>query len=330
MRIIKSIINIVSVMAVIVMMGSCKPGVPDDYIQPGKMEDILYDYHIAMAMADEGDPSQRDQRIVEYKEAVLKKYGCTDKQFETSMEYYMRHTERLHDIYENLADRLNDEAKDLGAEGSAAKATYAANGDTANVWKGPQSLVLMPKPGFNSYSFTVKVDTAFHAGDKLQLQFNSSYIIQDGTRNAVAVMAVTLSNDSIVTQTMRISSDSRMTSVYAGAPDMKIKAIRGFILFLPDNGVIPTTTLKILCLTDIQLLRIHAPKPGSTPAGAMPAGPMPPTGGAPQPTGGSSQPTIQAQPAAGLPAPGQPMPAAAATPSSQPAPKPRPAMRPVK
>ena len=25
----------------------CKPGIPSEYLSPGEMEDILYDYHIA-------------------------------------------------------------------------------------------------------------------------------------------------------------------------------------------------------------------------------------------------------------------------------------------
>ena len=29
----------------------CKPGVPSKYIQPNEMEEILYDYHLAGAMA---------------------------------------------------------------------------------------------------------------------------------------------------------------------------------------------------------------------------------------------------------------------------------------
>ena len=148
------IINMLCLTALAAIVVACKPGVPDDYIQPGEMEDILYDYHVAMAMAQQGDEAHRDERIVEYKEAVLRKYGYTDKQMDASMRYYMRHTDQLHDIYDKLAERLDNEAKDLGANGSGmgmAK-TYKQNGDTADVWKGPQAVVLMPEAGQNSYS----------------------------------------------------------------------------------------------------------------------------------------------------------------------------------
>ena len=31
----------------------CKPQVPDEYIQPNQFEDILYDYHLAIAMGNQ-------------------------------------------------------------------------------------------------------------------------------------------------------------------------------------------------------------------------------------------------------------------------------------
>lgn len=32
---------------------SCKPGTPDGVLGAGKMEDVLYDYHMAQAMAQQ-------------------------------------------------------------------------------------------------------------------------------------------------------------------------------------------------------------------------------------------------------------------------------------
>ena len=34
------------------MMVACKPSVPRQYIQPGEMEDILYDYYVSQGMAE--------------------------------------------------------------------------------------------------------------------------------------------------------------------------------------------------------------------------------------------------------------------------------------
>ena len=35
----------------LLMVIGCKPMVPSEYIQPEDMEDLLYDYHIATALA---------------------------------------------------------------------------------------------------------------------------------------------------------------------------------------------------------------------------------------------------------------------------------------
>ena len=36
---------------VFLLIVACTPTVPKEYIQPGEMEDILYDYHVAQAMS---------------------------------------------------------------------------------------------------------------------------------------------------------------------------------------------------------------------------------------------------------------------------------------
>ena len=79
---------------------ACKPGTPSQYIQPDEMEDILVEYYMAKAMAQQ-NPSQdeREYNIAMYAEAVLKKRGLTEAEFDSSMVYYTRHADLLHSIY---------------------------------------------------------------------------------------------------------------------------------------------------------------------------------------------------------------------------------------
>lgn len=97
-------------------MFSCKPQVPDEYIQPDEFEDILYDFHLADGMANgNGDRADVSYDVTLYRQAVLHKYGITQAEFDSSLVYYMRHADRLHKIYENLSQRFEDEAMALGA-----------------------------------------------------------------------------------------------------------------------------------------------------------------------------------------------------------------------
>lgn len=92
---------------------SCKPSLPRDVLSKGKMTDILFDYHIALAMAQSEDGGSEKNSLA-YREAVLKKHDVTSADFDSSMVYYMRHTELLHDVYKDLAERLDKEVVALG------------------------------------------------------------------------------------------------------------------------------------------------------------------------------------------------------------------------
>lgn len=55
----------------LLLMVACKPQVPSDYLQPGEMEDILYDYHLAQAMAQRNEGGSEAERMVAYREMVF-------------------------------------------------------------------------------------------------------------------------------------------------------------------------------------------------------------------------------------------------------------------
>ena len=48
----KSLRKVFGAVAAVLLFPACKPGVPSDLIQPAELEDLLYDYHIAQAMAE--------------------------------------------------------------------------------------------------------------------------------------------------------------------------------------------------------------------------------------------------------------------------------------
>ena len=58
----------------VALLVGCKPGTPSEYIQPDDMEDILVDYHMARAMAEQADGpfEERSYRQALYVEAVMK------------------------------------------------------------------------------------------------------------------------------------------------------------------------------------------------------------------------------------------------------------------
>ena len=268
----KLMICLVAVMALLFCVSSCKPSLPSGVLSKGKMTDILYDYHLALAMAHMDDNGDKGQSLA-YREAVLRKHDVTSAEFDSSMVYYMRHTELLEDVYKDLTDRYNNEITAMG--GSAKEggefANLSATGDTANVWNLAASMVFMPVKPFNSTSFDIKVDSTFHKGDRLMLDFDAQFIYQDGMRNGVAMLAVQFGNDSIAQRTIMIQSSQHYSVELSDDDSLGIKSVKGyFMLMNGDNGtdVSSQTTLKLMFLEHIKLIRMHPQKPVAAPAGS--------------------------------------------------------------
>ena len=268
----KLMICLVAVMALLFCVSSCKPSLPGGVLSKGKMTDILYDYHLALAMAHMDDNGDRGQSLA-YREAVLRKHDVTSAEFDSSMVYYMRHTELLEDVYKDLTDRYNNEITAMG--GSAKEggefANLSATGDTANVWNLAASMVFMPVKPFNSTSFDIKVDSTFHKGDRLMLDFDAQFIYQDGMRNGVAMLAVQFGNDSIAQRTIMIQSTQHYSVELSDADSLGIKSVKGYFMLMNDDngtGVSSQTTLKLMFLEHIKLIRMHPLKPVAAPSGS--------------------------------------------------------------
>lgn len=268
----KLMICLVAVMALLFCVSSCKPSLPSGVLSKSKMTDILYDYHLALAMAHMDDNGDKGQSLA-YREAVLRKHDVTSAEFDSSMVYYMRHTELLEDVYKDLTDRYNNEITAMG--GSAKEggefANLSATGDTANVWNLATSMVFMPVKPFNSTSFDIKVDSTFHKGDRLMLDFDAQFIYQDGMRNGVAMLAVQFGNDSIAQRTIMIQSTQHYSVELSDADSLGIKSVKGYFMLMNGDdgtGVSSQTTLKLMFLEHIKLIRMHPQKPVAAPAGS--------------------------------------------------------------
>ena len=250
-----SLFMILSMMLVM----ACTPSVPSQYIQPGDMEDILYDYHLAQAMVKaEQLGDNGDFEKTKYFLAVLQKHGVTEADFDSSMVYYYSHLVKLKKIYTEVNERLADDAKELGAAvGEIGKySQYSSVGDTANIWKGATDILLIARPTMNRFDFTVAADTSFYKGDSFMFQFMSEYIWQVGSKDAVVCLLAKYEGDSIV-QTVNHISVAGLAQIRVPAiREKKLKEMQGYIYLCKDNGE-EDHTRKMMFISQIQLIRFH-------------------------------------------------------------------------
>lgn len=228
-----------------------------------KMEEILYDYYLAENLANRPTHVADRKNEYAYRLAVLKKHGVSKAEFDSSMVYYYRHTDELRKIYKNLSERINKEAMDVGlaTQTPNSYASYSTTGDTAQVWKDLHSIVLTTIEPYNLHSFTIEIDTTYHKGDQILLNFDTQFIFQDGMRDGVALLAVQFNNDSIASQTVRMSSSSHFSLSVTDHKQLGIKRIRGYFMLNKDlSSNASISTLRLMNLYNIHMLRIHPKK----------------------------------------------------------------------
>ena len=249
------------IVALLLAVVGCKPTVPSDYLSPSEMEDILYDYHLAVAMAQNSNAS--DMQRKSWQLAVLKKHGVSEQEFDRSMAYYMRHTERMQTIYEHLADRMGQEARSLGASDAELSqyGSIASRGDTTNLWPGRKTLMLSTFAPYNKYTFELKVDTAYHRGDRLVLSYDALFLLQEGMRNLTVGLIVTFANDSTVQQVQEVASDMRQTL----SVEDRHQARERFLPPGPQRAAAHDDADALLCRE--REARAHPPAEGPAPGG---------------------------------------------------------------
>ena len=244
--------------AIAPLFQSCKPSLPSDVLSEGKMEEILYDYHLTQAAAETERLSSSD--MYAYRLAVLRKHGVTQAQFDSSMVYYTRHTELLQKVYENLYDRLNKEAVSLGATVTELEkfGEQSAKGDTANIWNGTRAMVLPAIDPFNYYSFSMVADTSFHKGDRFLLEFDTKFLMQDGMRNGIALLAIQFANDSVTSQMVRPQNSQHYSLMVEDRDSLGIKKVSGYMMFNnPGDPAGSKTTFKLMIIQNIRLIKMH-------------------------------------------------------------------------
>lgn len=246
----------------LLLLAACKPKVPSQVIQPGEMEDVLYDYYLAQGMSfptaqESGDYSQEYNR-----QLALKKHGYTQADFDSSMVWYYNHLEDLYKIYERVQHRLGEDAL---AQGTSVRelqqftTLFSHTSDTTEIWEGKRYLLLYPQSPFHIYQFSQKADSSYHAGDSFLFTYGSTFLMQSGSRNAQVYLALTYDNDSVVTRDYTVSP-SGSGSIHISEVDHPLKELRGYVIMNRRGSQKMENEVCMLFLDRIQLLRIRKKK----------------------------------------------------------------------
>jgi hypothetical protein len=241
------------------------------------MEDLLYDYAQAKAMATIHTDSS--MYYSEYYVALaFKKHNVTPQQFDSLMIYYSSRAEELHQMYVNIGKRLaNDDANDKQSKDLYANKTDV-KGDTLNIWKGPNAYMLHSLLNISAEFSESVSDSLIRRGDEIRLEFVPIWLssatsamggIQHSPMEGHAVLAMVFENDTIITVKHRFFMSFKQ-DISTTVPLEGLKEIKGFFYQTGKVGAQP----HVLFIMRPALLRFRgnsvpnsmASKPGLTPS----------------------------------------------------------------
>ena len=220
------------------------------------MEDILYDIHLAQSIPSYNlSYDERAAQETTLRKSIMDKYGVSQAQWDSSMQYYCRHTEQLYDIYTDLQERFRQNLIDAGGDVNIG---LGENADTSDVWTADRSIVLMQNPPYNVRSYTIEADSTYLPGDRLTLSFTPQFLYQDGMRDLACVFTVTLRNDSVISEVRHSNASDMITSMtIEDRDDIGIKNVRLYFLCSRNISESLSTTLRLVFVNNIKLIHNH-------------------------------------------------------------------------
>lgn len=248
------------VLLLLILFAACDDH-PQNVLSRGKMEDVLYDYHIMLGIVNDLPAEEREAKGQDYMNAVFEKHGITEAQFDSSIVYYNRHTKDLHKIYSNLKERytaVNEEIQLVNGNNDM-MAIFSTGGDTTNLWNSAKLLTLRNKELLNKESFTIHADTSFRRRDQFILTLSPVFIKErreDYDINLHVGLSVLYASGKHIGTTRVINNDGTQQLTLQISNDEDIKSITGFFYYKGKKES------RNLCLIDnISLIRMHEKEP---------------------------------------------------------------------
>ncbi len=257
---------------VAMLLVSCEVKMPEDIIPPGRMESLLYDYHLAQSMASEYAANDYKEKL--FFEYVFEKHSVTQAEFENSMKWYNRYPKHLKKLYASLEERLEAEVEVLSAVGADQDADVAFemlnwDADTVELWTSSFNRI-MNASMLNShiaYGFTAPSDSSFLAGDSISLSFNTLFVnegknsVKQGAYAAMVVKYVDGTSDNVGVEILHSGAQAL---TLPRNMQSAMKSLDGFIYYFDNDtrakaklmlGGLSLKKISVRCFAETQEIK---------------------------------------------------------------------------
>ena len=237
------------------LLSGCRLHRPDDVMSPKKMEQFLYDYHLAQAIGQELSKEQKYTSKA-YIDWAYEKNGVAVEDFNRSLVWYTRNPKELAKIYKRLSLRVDAEYKSASRSLSQIEKTSFTiqSGDSVNLWYLSPSAILNTSDYMSKLTYRVSRDTTFHKGDTIRLSMNGTFVSADTWVPRYSYISLSAYyKDSVSTSDtiLRSSGLVELSLVLDTAKDFS--SISGSVNYLDSTD----NRNGILVLSGMELMRYH-------------------------------------------------------------------------
>jgi len=248
-------VSLLLVVILTVSLSGCRLKRPDNVLSPKKMEQFLYDYHLAQAIGQEL-PKEERYTIQAYVDWAYAKNGITKEEFNTSLVWYTRYPKELTKIYKHLSNRVEAEYKSVSKSlAQIEKAAFSIpSGDSINLWYLDRTALLNTSAYMNKLTYRINRDTTFHRGDTINLDLYGTFVSVDSGVPAYAYMSLSAYyNDSVATADTILHNSGKVALSVVLDSDKDMLNISGSINYIDSTD----NRGGMLVLSGMQLMRYH-------------------------------------------------------------------------
>ncbi len=263
-------VKIVSALLMLILV-SCRVETPKDIIPQGKMELVLYDYHLAQSTIN------KEHFTGHYKEklicrSVFEKHNITKEMFDTALVWYNRHPKQMLEIYTGVEARIKREHSILSSLRSAriegVDLSFAhLRSNISELWTSHNVRQLSSVPLNNklAFSFETPKDSTFMAGDSLSFSFNVMFM--SSSENPVKQRALAGINYEFYDKT---TANKQVAVDASGHYELhvprnyksRLKSMNGYVYYYDNDS----TSASGMLVSDISLRRLHSVQSGRSTA----------------------------------------------------------------
>lgn len=207
--------------------------VPSHVIQPEEMARLMADVRMADAVVtNNGREYNSDAKRLALREAVFKRNGVTEAEFDTSLVWYGHNIGRYQEVTNRSIEILEDRLKEASIK-AAGELALSISGDSVDLWSGSTTYTINRRSPSKFLKFSYEADQNWEAGDIYTLRtrfvlppknasWNITAIYDDGAIETLTLTPVTYETKR---QEMTLYTDSTRSAKY----------ISGWLMIEPED-----------------------------------------------------------------------------------------------